>query len=292
MTRRALVVGAGGQLGRDLLYASARDARWRCVGLTEGELDITDRRAVRAAIAAHRPHVVINAAAYTNVERAEDEADAAQRVNAEAAGITAEEAARAGAAALYVSTDFVFDGTAAAPYEPDAPVRPLSVYGRTKAEGEARTRAANPRSFVVRTAWLYGPGGDNFVERILALAATRPDLRIVSDEIGSPTHTLDLAEAILALCAGDAWGTYHCVNAGACSRYTFAQAFLEMAGMTVSVAPCSAADFPAKAVRPRYSALSNARIEAATGRRMRPWREALAAYMARRPGAAGRNERQ
>ncbi len=282
MTRRALVVGAGGQLGRDLIRAAAHDPQWTCVGLTEADLDITDRPAVRDAIAAHRPHVVINAAAYTDVERAEEDPDAARRVNADAAGIVAEEAARADAAALYVSTDFVFDGTATMPYEPDAPVRPLSVYGATKAEGEARTREANPRHLVVRTAWLYGPGGANFVEKILAAAATRPELRIVSDEIGSPTHTLDLAEALLALSAADASGTYHCVNAGACSRYEFAQAFLDMAGVAIPVAPCSAEDFPSKAVRPKYSVLSNARIEAAMGRPMHPWRDALADYMTRR----------
>ena len=292
MAGRALVVGAGGQLGRDLIHAAARDPRWTCIGLTEADLDITDRHAVRDAIAGRRPDVVINAAAYTDVERAEEEPDAAQRVNAEAAGIVAEEAARADAAALYVSTDFVFDGAATAPYEPDAPIHPLSIYGATKAEGEARTREANPRHFVVRTAWLYGPGGANFVEKILSAAATRPELRIVSDEIGSPTHTRDLAEALLALCATTRWGTYHCVNAGACSRYELALSFLEMAGLTVAVTPCNAEDFPSKAVRPRYSVLSNARIEAALGRPMRPWRDALADYMARRSGAAGRDNQR
>lgn len=277
---RTLVFGAYGQLGRDLVALFARAGETRGVDLPE--TDVADERAVAAALRAAIPDLVINAAAFTDVEGAEDQREKAFRANKAGARIVARAAAERGVPVVYISTDFVFDGTAREPYAPDAPVAPRGVYAESKAAGETVTREANDRHFIVRTAWLYGPGGNNFVEKILRAAQTRPELRVVDDEVGSPTHTLDLAEAIRALAQTEAYGMYHAVNAGSCSRYAFAGAILEAAGLATPIAPCRAAEYPSKAPRPAYSVLSNEKLERATGHVMRPWEEALKMYMDRR----------
>ncbi len=186
---------------------------------------------------------------------------------------------------VYYSTDFVFDGTASTPYTeemgfPD--LVPLSTYGRTKLMGESATRLANPNHFILRTAWLYGPGGNNFVEKILAAAKARPELRVVSDEVGCPTHTWDLAEATMALCEKAAPGTYHFVNGGSCTRFEFAKAILELAEIGTPVQPCLASDFPTAARRPARAVLSTDKYTQTTGLTPRPWRDALAHYIERR----------
>src|SRR5690606_25667561 len=228
------------------------------------------------------PELIINAAAYTNVDGAEDDRDGAFRVNEAGARYVAEAAAALNVPVLYYSTDYVFDGGKNAPYEPDDHVAPLGVYGESKAAGEAAVRSANPRHFIVRTAWLYGPMGNNFVEKILRAADERPKLRVVDDEIGSPTHTQDLAAATLELVRTEQYGTYHAVNSGWCSRYELAKAILEEAGRKTPIEPCSSSEFPMKAPRPKYSVLSNAKLEKATPHKMRAWRQALEAYLERR----------
>lgn len=279
---RTVIFGAKGQLGRDLVARFRRDGD--VLGVDLPEVDVADARAVESVCQEFHPDQVINAAAFTDVERAEDEEAAAFLANETGAAHVASAAALFEAPVLYYSTDYVFGGTRRAPYEPDDPIETLSVYGRSKAAGEAATAAANPRHFIVRTAWLYGPGGNNFVEKILRAAATRPELRVVHDEAGSPTHTWDLAEATAALLATSAYGAYHAVNAGACTRDEFARAIVRLAGLDTKVTPCSSAEFPAKAQRPAYSVLSNARLERNTGYVMRAWEAALEAYMARRNG--------
>ncbi|HOE66402.1 MAG TPA: dTDP-4-dehydrorhamnose reductase [Candidatus Hydrogenedentes bacterium] len=277
-----LILGARGQLGRDLCATFARLGD--VVGIDLPELDVADRHAVDRQIALCHPAWVINAAAYTDVEKAESDRDAAFRTNETGARVVAEAAAAAGIPVVYYSTDFVFGGDAsnARPYECDDPIAPKGVYAASKAAGETATRLANPQHFIVRTAWLYGPGGNNFVEKILRAAHSRPQLKVVDDEVGSPTHTLDLAEATLALCRTEAYGTYHAVNEGSCNRYDFAREILRLAGLTTPIGPCRANEFPSQAPRPAYSVLSNAKLEATTAHRMRPWREALAHYMERR----------
>lgn len=245
-------------------------------------VDIADCGAVERIVSGFCPELVINAAAYTDVEAAEGNEANAFAVNETGAEIVAAVAARVGAPVVYYSTDYVFGGTKTTPYEPDDPVDPIGVYARSKEAGERSTRAANARHFVVRTAWLYGPGGNNFVEKILRAASQRPSLRVVDDEAGSPTQTWDLALATLALAATSTYGTYHAVNAGACSRFEFAQAIMELAGVRIPIGPCSSAEFPTKAERPLYSVLSNTKLERATGHVMRPWRDALAHYVERR----------
>ena len=277
---RTLIFGSGGQLGRDLVQVFQRE----CVvqGYDLPDVDIADEVALQPLVEQFGPDLLINAAAYTDVEGAEDDFARAFLANETGARNIAELAAYHQIPVLYFSTDYVFDGTKSEPYAPGDPMAPLGVYGKTKAAGEHATIVANPRHFILRTAWLYGPGGNNFVEKVLRAAATRPELKVVEDEIGSPTHTLDLAEAALALAKTQAYGTYHAVNTGACSRFEFARAFLEMAGSAAAVAPCPASDYPSKAARPKYSVLDTASLTAASGHAMRPWREALAHYMQRR----------
>lgn len=277
---RTLIFGANGQLGRDLTAVFNQMGEVR--GYDLPEVDIADEVALQPIVEAFGPNLLINAAAYTNVDGAEDDVANAFLANETGARNVAEIAAYRQIPVIYFSTDYVFDGTKGTPYLPDDPLSPLGVYGKTKAAGEHATLVANPRHFILRTAWLYGPGGNNFVEKVLRAAASRPELSVVDDEFGSPTHTLDLAEAALALAKTQNYGTYHAVNTGACNRLEFARAFLEMAGVTTPVRPCKAADYPSKAPRPAYSVLDTAALTAASDYAMRPWRDALAHYMERR----------
>lgn len=277
---RSIVLGAKGQLGKDLVAVFHEEGE--TIGYDLPELDITNSAAVSKAVEEFGPEMVILAAAYTNVEGAEDDSASAFLVNEEGAANVARASSSVGASMVYYSTDYVFDGHKGAPYEPDDGVAPVGVYGRSKAAGEVITRELCQRHFIVRTAWLYGPGGNNFVEKILAAARTRPSLKVVRDEMGSPTHTEDLAAATLALAKTERYGTYHAVNEGSCSRFEFARRIVELAGLETSVTSCLSLEFPTKAERPLYSVLSNLKFEEATGYTMRSWDEALARYMARR----------
>ncbi len=277
-----LIFGARGQLGRDLMTLFAQGGE--VAGYDLPEVDAADAAVVGGLVAQHRPTLVVNAAAYTDVEGAEEHRETAFRANETGARVVAAAAREAGVPVVYYSTDFVFcgDATRRTPFEPEEPIHPKGVYAESKAAGEAATRAANPRHFILRTAWLYGPGGNNFVEKILRAAAVRPALTVVDDEIGSPTHTLDLTQATQALAQTTAFGTYHAVNAGMCNRFEFAKEILRLGGLDTPVSPCKAADYPSKAPRPAYSVLSCRSLEAACGYRMRPWTEALAHYFERR----------
>jgi len=277
---RTLIFGANGQLGRDLTAVFDQIGEVR--GYDLPEVDIADEVALQPIVETFGPDLLINAAAYTNVDGAEDDVANAFLANETGARNVAEIAAYRQIPVIYFSTDYVFDGTKGTPYLPTDPMSPLGVYGKTKAAGEHATIVANPHHFILRTAWLYGPGGNNFVEKVLRAAASRPELSVVDDEFGSPTHTLDLAEAALALARTQNYGTYHAVNTGACNRLEFAQAFLEMAGVTTPVRACKAAEYPSKAPRPAYSVLDTTALTAASDYTMRPWRDALAHYMERR----------
>lgn len=282
---RTLIFGIKGQLGTDLL--SIFEEQDSVAGFDLPEVDITDAAGVHAVMREIEPDLVINSAAYTNVEAAEDDPEGAFRVNELGARIVAAAAAHRHVPVVYYSTDYVFDGSKGEPYQVEDAISPLGVYGKSKAAGEAATREANPKHFIIRTAWLYGPGGNNFVEKILKAAAMRPKLRVVEDEVGSPTHTQDLAAATLELARTDAYGTYHAVNHGWCSRYEFAKAILEEADWAIPLEPCPSSEYPMKAPRPQYSVLSNDKLEHITPHRMRPWRQALEAYMSRREAFGG-----
>lgn len=272
---RILILGAQGQLGRAL---ARRAGGHSIIGHGHASLDIADLRA-RDAIAAAEPDLVINAAAMTDVDGCERDPDRAFRVNALGARNAALGAALAGADLVQVSTDYVFDGRKASPYWEFDPTGPLSVYGASKLAGEDCARAALRQVYIVRTAWLYGLGGDNFVTRILALADRQPRLQVVDTEIGNPTFCDDLADALLALVATRAFGTYHLVNEGACSRHAFARAILDRAGRPDY--PIEAVDrFPRPAERPAYGALRNF-AGAAIGITLPPWQEGLGHFFER-----------
>lgn len=242
-------------------------------------LDITDGPALRAAAREAKPDWVVNLAAWTDVDGCEADADRAFLVNALGARNAALAAAAAGAAVLSVSTDYVFGGAAAAPRrEYDAPA-PMGVYGRSKLAGEQSVRETHPRHVIVRTSWLYGRGGKNFVDTILARARAGEPLRVVDDQRGSPTWTADLAGGVLALLERAEYGTYHVTGSGDCTWHEFAVAACEIAGVPAAVAAISTAELGRPAPRPAYSVLHNGLFEHVTGRRLPHWRDALRRYL-------------
>jgi dTDP-4-dehydrorhamnose reductase len=268
---RYLVTGAGGMLGHDLVAALAgRDV----VALSRADLDITDAAAVREAVAG--VDVVINAAAYTRVDDAESDEAAAHAINATGAGHLTDAAAETGAVVVQVSTDYVFDGQATTPYPEDAPRRPLGAYGRTKAAGEELV-LRRPRSYVVRTAWLYGEHGGSFPKTMLRLAAERETLTVVTDQTGQPTWTVDLAAAIVRLLDADApFGVYHGTNAGQATWFDFARAVFELNGLDPErIQPTDSAAFVRPAPRPAWSVLGHDAWAAAGLPAPRSWQEAL-----------------
>ncbi|KQO99426.1 dTDP-4-dehydrorhamnose reductase [Leifsonia sp. Leaf264] len=269
-----LIAGASGMLGQDLQSAlSGREV----TALGRTDLDVTDLEAVRAAVAGH--DVVINAAAYTRVDDAESDEDAANSVNALGAENLAVAAAENGATMVQISTDYVFDGRATTPYPEDSPLNPVSAYGRTKAAGEIAVAAANPRHYIVRTAWLYGAGGGNFARTMLALASSKPSWTVVDDQTGQPTWTGDLARQIVRLLDADApAGVYHGTNSGSTTWFGFARAVLASAGLDPErIHPTDSSQFVRPAPRPAYSVLGHDGWARAGLEPMRPWREALQA---------------
>ncbi len=276
-----LLTGAEGQLGRSLRPLLGDH---ETLALGHAELAIDDLAAVRRAFASHRPDLVVNAAAYNAVDAAEAEPEAAYRGNALGPRNLALAAAERGAEVLHVSTDYVFAGDAGRPYhEYDEPA-PRSTYGRSKLAGERAVRELNRRHWIVRTAWLYHEDGRNFPRTILALAGRGEPLRVVDDQVGSPTYAPHLAAALVRLIGSRAYGTYHLAGSGQASWYAFARALLDELGMAVRLEPARTADFPRPAERPRFSALTTLqqpRIE------LPPWREGVAAFAARLRAQAG-----
>ena len=264
-------------LGTDV-QAAARAADVEVVALTRAELDISDRDAVTAAIAAARPDAVINCAAYTNVDRAESDPDGAAAVNAAGAGFVAAAAAAVGAWVLHVSTDYVFDGTKTAPYVESDPTGPRSVYGSTKLEGERSVAQGAPdRHTIVRSSWLFGTAGSCFPATILRLAAERDSLSVVDDQVGCPTFTGHLAQALVALAAGTPVpGVVHVAASGECSWFEFAVEILRASGASAEVRPCSTDEFPRPAQRPAYSVLRSERPGVPV---LPDWQSGLDAYL-------------
>ncbi|HEY0641580.1 MAG TPA: dTDP-4-dehydrorhamnose reductase [Pseudonocardiaceae bacterium] len=290
-----LVTGARGQLGTDLLAAAAA-AGVTAHGLGSDELDVTDAQRVRDTVtafaAAHPDAVVVNAAAHTAVDAAETDADRAYAVNAVGPGLLSAACAEHGVPIVHVSTDYVFPGTASAPYEVDAPTGPRSVYGRTKLAGERAVLSASVRGYVVRTAWVYGATGSNFVKTMARLESAHETVTVVDDQHGSPTWSADLAAGLVELAlATDRVppGVLHCTNGGATTWYEFARAvFAELGADPERVRPCSSDAFARPAPRPAYSVLSPTAWAEAGLTPLRPWRDALAAaFVAARPAFAG-----
>lgn len=273
-------MGAAGQLGRALIGAAPADAE--VTALDRTRLDLTDTDAIRTAIAAARPDVVFNAAAYTAVDRAEGEPELARAVNATAVGAMAEALDATGGRLVHVSTDFVFDGQASTPYAPDAACSPLSVYGATKRDGEI---AAGSSALVVRTSWVHAAGGANFVRTMIRLMHEKDSLGVVADQIGSPTWAPGLASALWRLAALGATGILHHRDAGVASWYDFAVAIQEealAAGLldrAIPIRPIATADYPTPARRPAFSLLDTGATRALLGEDTPHWRENLRAML-------------
>jgi dTDP-4-dehydrorhamnose reductase len=275
---KLLVTGAAGMLGRDVMLA-AGNAGHDVVGYGRAELDITNPEALNRRLDLERPDVVINCAAWTDVDGAEDAEEAAFAVNGAGAGNVAAAAAEVEARILHVSTDYVFDGAKGSPYvESDQPA-PLSAYGRTKLAGEEAVAVANKRHFIVRSAGLFGVGGRNFVETMLRLAERQSEVTVVRDQVGSPTYTWHLAYGIARLIEGIEYGIHHMAAGGQCSWYEFAQEIFEQAEVECRVLSITSEEFGAAAPRPPFSALASQREHAI---RLPSWQDGLAGYLAQR----------
>lgn len=274
---KMIITGANGQLGRELTEWKTETAE--VIGFGRNELDITSLPACRNLFTIHRPDVVIHCAAYTAVDKAESEPDEAFRVNAAATRNVAVAAREVGAKFCYISTDYVFDGTGTTPYNEYDRTNPQTVYGKSKLAGELAVQMLHDRFFIVRTSWVYGKYGNNFVKTMLKMAGERDQLKVVSDQVGSPTYTYDLAAFLLELVQTDYFGVYHASNSGICSWYDFAIAIFEDSAISIQVDPCATADFPRPAPRPAYSVLDHSAIRSNGFQPLRPWREALNHYL-------------
>jgi dTDP-4-dehydrorhamnose reductase len=267
---RLLVTGAAGMLGRAVAGA-AESAGHDVVGLARRDLDITDADAVRAAVDAAAPDAVVNCAAWTDVDGAEEHEDEATRLNGTAAG----HVAAAAPYVVHVSSDYVFDGTATEPYTEDDPTGPATAYGRSKLAGEHAVAAAGDHA-IVRSAWLFGPHGRNFVATMLRLAEDHDEVKVVADQVGCPTFTGHLGAALVEIAEQRLTGTLHVAGGGSCSWHELAQATFEEAGLATTALPVTTAEFPRPAPRPAWSVLRSTRPDAPV---LPPWREGLSSYL-------------
>lgn len=289
---RVLVLGARGMLGQELVRVlGERKPEGRVFAWDVDELDICDESAVRVALSERAPAVVINAAAYTDVDGCETNQELAHAVNGAGPGNLARACIGIGAVLVHFGTDFVFDGLSGRPYRPMDAANPLSAYGRSKWEGEQAVRAAGCRHLIVRTSWLFGLGGRNFVEAILAKASAGEGLRVVDDQVGRPTLASDLAAGVVRLMDVGAAGTQHFANSGECSWYEFAKEIVQQAGMSVEVTPMKSSELGRPARRPAYSVLDTSGYEELTGDRPAPWTDALSRYLASRHSRSATAER-
>ncbi len=285
--KRVLVTGARGMLGMDVVREFEGD--FDVSGLSRTQLDITSGQAVRKAVQTIRPDVVVNCAAFTAVDQCESRQERAFEVNAKGPEILARACRDADALLVQLSTDYVFDGSGTRPYREDDPAAPLNIYGKSKLEGEARIRQAAGHHLIIRTSWLFGKNGPNFIKTMLGLAGKRRDLSVVDDQKGSPTFTSDLAGAIRSLVERGAEGTCHCSNSGWCSWYELCRFVFEQKGIRgVHLEPVPTSRFPRPARRPAFSVLDSSRFRELAGRQMRPWQEAVSEYLKiLEPGGAG-----
>ncbi|HIW32275.1 MAG TPA: dTDP-4-dehydrorhamnose reductase [Candidatus Paenibacillus intestinavium] len=272
-----VVTGADGQLGREIVLIE--QTAFTVVGLSRNELDITDLAGCRLVMSEYKPFAVIHCAAYTAVDKAESEQDEAFRVNRDGTSNIALASHEIGAKLIYISTDYVFDGKGNTPYIESDDVSPTTVYGSSKLAGEESVQAIHPHSFIVRTSWVYGQYGNNFVKTMLSLAQQRKVLKVVADQIGSPTYTNDLARFLLQLVETDRYGIYHASNAGICSWYDFATVIFAESGADVKVEACTTAEFPRPAPRPAYSVMEHRNMALNGFEPMRHWQDALRDFL-------------
>lgn len=281
MNHTILVTGADGQLGREMQIAS-RGSRNRFI-FTDiaGEherLDITDPQAIADIVRENHVNVIVNCAAYTNVDKAETDAETANLLNNIAAGNLADAMKAVNGTLIHISTDYVFQGDRNIPCREDWPTEPLGVYGKTKLAGEKSIEATGCASIIIRTAWLYSPFGKNFVKTMRDLTSSRESLKVVFDQVGTPTYAGDLAEAICRIIETgqlDKTGIYHFSNEGVCSWFDFAKAICEMSGNTCDIRPCHSDEFPSPVARPHFSVLDKTKIKQTFGIRIPYWTDSL-----------------
>ena len=280
--KNILVTGAYGQLGNEVRILSANYPEYNFMFTDVDSLDICDKDELIDFVTGNDIRYIINCAAYTAVDKAEDDAELCEKINATAVKNLGLAAAEAGAGIIHVSTDYVFDGTSCRPYTEDMPTKPCSVYGKTKLKGEKNLLKACPNAIIIRTAWLYSPFGNNFVKTMIKLGSERESLNVIFDQVGTPTYALDLADAILKAMDQtidtdhDKGGVYHFSNEGVCSWYDFTIKIHELAGIkTCKVNPIETKDYPTKAARPHYSVLNKTKIKQAFNITIPHWEASL-----------------
>ena len=276
---RVLVTGVKGQLGYDVVNELKKN-NLEAVGVDIEEMDITDKAAVYKVITESNVDAVIHCAAYTAVDAAEDNIELCRKVNADGTRNIAEVCKKLDIKMMYISTDYVFDGEGERPWQPDDERHPLNAYGVSKYEGEVAIQENIDKYFIVRIAWVFGVNGKNFIKTMLNLGKTHDTLTVVSDQIGSPTYTYDLAVLLVQMIQSDKYGIYHATNEGLCSWYEFAQEIFKQAGMTnVKVLPVSSEEYPAKAKRPQIRRMSKDKLEEQGFERLPAWQDALGRYL-------------
>ncbi|PQP84641.1 dTDP-4-dehydrorhamnose reductase [Paenibacillus sp. PCH8] len=284
MSYRVMVTGAAGQLGHDVVKSFQAEGH-QILACDRDQMDITDQQQCTELIATFQPHLIVHCAAYTAVDQAEVDEDTAYTVNASGTRNIAVAAERVGAKLVYISTDYVFDGRGSRPYQEYDVTNPQSVYGKSKLVGERLVQSLCTRWFIVRTSWVFGVHGSNFVQTMLELLEKRPQLQVVHDQQGSPTYTVDLAQLVYTLSLTEKYGIYHVSNSGICTWYEFAQAIGEEAvkqgrfKQPAELIPCTTDQFPRPAPRPAYSVMDQLAIRTNGLKPMRPWREALIAFL-------------
>ncbi|MEW9669185.1 dTDP-4-dehydrorhamnose reductase [Ammoniphilus sp. 3BR4] len=275
---KVVVTGAKGQLGTDLVHILTKKHH-EVIGFSHAELDITDMDSVFKALTQIKPDAVIHTAAYTKVDEAESKADFAFSVNGFGTRNVVIAAQEVGAKFCYISTDYVFNGNNNRPYQEHDIPSPLSVYGKSKYVGEEYVKTLSSRYFIVRTSWVYGAHGENFVKTMLRFSKERNELGVVHDQTGSPTYAVDLAHFLCSLTQTKNYGIYHATNTGMCTWYEFAKAIFEEAGIPIKLNPIRTEDFPGPAIRPKYSVLDHQSIRSNGWADLRHWRQALKAFM-------------
>ena len=274
-----MVTGVNGQLGHDVVL-KLKEMNIDVIAPRRDEFDLTNIEQIKKYIIAEKPDVIIHCAAYTAVDKAEDESDLCYSVNVEGTRAVAEVAKKINAKVVYISTDYVFDGSGQEPHSEEKETNPINYYGYTKELGEKVVRELIERHFIVRTSWVYGSNGNNFVKTMIKLAEERNELSVVSNQIGAPTYTKDLAEFIVSLVLTNKYGTYHGVNEGYCSWYEFAKEIFEKSGLSININPILSEEYPTRARRPLNSRLGKTNSDVANIKRLPDWKDALSRFLA------------
>jgi dTDP-4-dehydrorhamnose reductase len=279
MVQKVLITGANGQLGKELVHYFSNKDGYEVFGFGREDLDITNQEQVDEIFFEIQPAAVIHSAAYTQVDLAESDVDKAYLVNGIGTRNVSVAAENIGAKLVYISTDYVFDGTGIKPYHEFMQTSPIGVYGKTKLAGEQFVKDFHNKFFIVRTSWVYGKHGNNFVHTMLKLGIEKDKLSVVDDQVGGPTYTLDLAACIFELINTSKFGVYHVSNSGSCSWYEFAKAIFEKANINVELNPCTTKEFPRPAPRPTYSVFDHMSLRLNGFKPMRHWKEGLAEFI-------------